>query len=298
VAVQAQSGQTKADPFYGHETTSKLCARFISHLFACPEYPPNTQPSQSQVKLPNFVAYALHRTKLNTCVVFAALVLLQRLKARFPTAKGSSGHRLFISAYMLASKVLCDDTYSNKSWTIVAQGLFTLREINQMEREMCGYLEWELTVDKDILANFEAMVTKDFSAPGPWPTYSLQMVSRRAVKVQSGQSSTPLPEPIFTQSPIPVFTNSPGSPASKSSVPESPITPDTPDAVYSNATSPATTASPQTPIGPDDLTAQIQAFDSPKYGVIIKPAVSSQAQLKAQHSLKKQMYAFATPSTW
>ncbi|KAF8136960.1 hypothetical protein EV363DRAFT_1534015, partial [Boletus edulis] len=36
-------------------------------------------------------------------VTFAALVLLQRLKARFPTAWGSSGHRLFISAFMLAS---------------------------------------------------------------------------------------------------------------------------------------------------------------------------------------------------
>ncbi|KAG2154321.1 uncharacterized protein EDB93DRAFT_1081551, partial [Suillus bovinus] len=28
----------------------------------------------------------------------------------FPTAQGFSGHRLFISAFMLASKVICDDT--------------------------------------------------------------------------------------------------------------------------------------------------------------------------------------------
>lgn len=34
-----------------------------------------------------------------------------------------------------ASKILCDDTYSNKSWAIVAQGMFALKEINQMERE-------------------------------------------------------------------------------------------------------------------------------------------------------------------
>ena len=27
---------------------------------------------------------------------------------------------------MLASKVICDDTYSNKSWSIVAQGMFLL----------------------------------------------------------------------------------------------------------------------------------------------------------------------------
>ncbi|KAJ8590952.1 hypothetical protein M405DRAFT_137629 [Rhizopogon salebrosus TDB-379] len=30
------------------------------------------------------------------------LVLLQRLKARFPAARGSSGHRLFVFAFMLA----------------------------------------------------------------------------------------------------------------------------------------------------------------------------------------------------
>ncbi|KAG1869335.1 hypothetical protein DFJ58DRAFT_631955, partial [Suillus subalutaceus] len=71
---------------------------------------------------------------------FAALILLQRLKARFPIAWGSSGHRLFMSAFMLASKVICDDTYSNKSWSIVVQGMFQLREINQMEHKMCQYL--------------------------------------------------------------------------------------------------------------------------------------------------------------
>ena len=60
-----------------------------------------------------------HRTRLHSSVTFAALYLLQRLKARFPAARGSSGHRLFISAFMIASKVICDDTYSNKSWSIL-----------------------------------------------------------------------------------------------------------------------------------------------------------------------------------
>ncbi|EPQ55679.1 hypothetical protein GLOTRDRAFT_138505 [Gloeophyllum trabeum ATCC 11539] len=33
---------------------------------------------------------------------------------------------------MIVSKVICDDTYSNKSWCIMGQGMFVLREINQM----------------------------------------------------------------------------------------------------------------------------------------------------------------------
>ena len=74
-----------------------------------------------------FIAYALHRTKLHKSVTFAALYLLQCLKARFPAARGSSGHQLFISAFMLSSKVICDDTYSNKPWSIVGQGSQTNR---------------------------------------------------------------------------------------------------------------------------------------------------------------------------
>ncbi|KAG1903316.1 uncharacterized protein F5891DRAFT_947422, partial [Suillus fuscotomentosus] len=105
-----------SDPFYGHEQVSRLCSRFIMHLFACPEYPPSS--SNSQVKLPHFIAYALHRTKLHSSVTFAAL--------------RSSGHRLFVSAFMLASKVICDNTYIPTTWGSSAQGMFQLREINQI----------------------------------------------------------------------------------------------------------------------------------------------------------------------
>ncbi|KAH6871300.1 hypothetical protein BKA70DRAFT_1131088, partial [Coprinopsis sp. MPI-PUGE-AT-0042] len=77
------------DPFYGREPMARMCARFIKHLFACPEYLPMT--THAQAKLPHFVTYALHRTKLHPSVTFASLILLQRLKARFPTARGSSG---------------------------------------------------------------------------------------------------------------------------------------------------------------------------------------------------------------
>jgi hypothetical protein len=40
--------------------------------------------------------------------------------------------------------------------------MFSLREVNQMEREMCNYLDWELTVDDPILTNFQKAVKRDF----------------------------------------------------------------------------------------------------------------------------------------
>ncbi|GJJ08459.1 hypothetical protein Clacol_002677 [Clathrus columnatus] len=161
------------DPFYGHGETANLSQRFIRALFSCPDRPPpsTTTPPSPTPPLANFVAYALHRTRLHASVTFTALFLLSRLKSRFPAARGSSGHRLFISAFMIASKVVCDDTYSNKSWTVVGQGMFSLREINQMEREMCGYLEWQLNVDPKDLRDFEAKVRKDYAPHGPCPPF-------------------------------------------------------------------------------------------------------------------------------
>lgn len=111
---------------------------------------------------------------------------------------------------MIISKVICDVTYSNKSWAIVTQGIFTLCEINQMEREMRSYLNWELTVDNPILSNFEAMVEHNFQDAVPasgYPTYSLQMVSKRAAKAATLSLAAPVLGPISTESPlIPLLT--------------------------------------------------------------------------------------------
>ena len=70
---------------------------------------------------------------------------------------------------MIASKVNCDDIYPNKYWCIASQGMFALREIDQMEREMCSYLEWQLNVEPSALKEFESMVRRDFKGPGPHP---------------------------------------------------------------------------------------------------------------------------------
>ncbi|PFH52124.1 hypothetical protein AMATHDRAFT_2374 [Amanita thiersii Skay4041] len=301
-AQQSQIQPLPKDPFYGHEPIARLCARFITFLFTCPEHPPSSH--NQQPKLPHFIAYALHRTKLHPAVVFAGLVLLQRLKARFPSAKGSSGHRLFISAYMIASKVICDDTYSNKSWAIVAQNLFTLREINQMEREMCSYLDWELTVDSETLQRFERAVRKDFSLQQDnYPSYPVEMVSKRAIRAVTSTTATPVPEPNSTTSPIPMFSQqrnaSPSKPNSKPQSRSSSVTwssspgssdPDTPPASYSNSTSPASSVSPATPTSVEDYNPKIQGADvSPHFSI---------TEMQPSIQMKEKVFAVAIPAVW
>ncbi|KAH7904210.1 hypothetical protein BJ138DRAFT_1138589 [Hygrophoropsis aurantiaca] len=256
-AVHGPVPSSKAtDPFYGHEQSSKLCARFITHLFACPEYPPSS--SGSNIKLPYFIAYALHRTKLHSSVTFAALVLLQRLKARFPLCKRSrtthrqAPSRLFVSAFMLASTPNCDDTYSNKS------------------------------------SGFEDMVRKDFAYPGPYHTYILPSATKTtppptAIPLHRRQLPSPStgdlrrrrrrrrhrqpPSPSLLRLPAklpphlkygqrypsPPKPTYPPPPVSQSAHMTPPTTLDTPSPSY---TLPASSASPPTPPGLKDLSAK------------------------------------------
>jgi len=110
---------------------------------------------------------------------------------------------------MIASKVVCDDTYSNKSWAIVGQHMFSLKEINQMEREMCGYLEWLLNIDPSELKAFELAVREHY---GP------NSAIARAMGMAENPNATTMPIRAFTFPPSPVLyrydvdEEDPGSP--------------------------------------------------------------------------------------
>jgi hypothetical protein len=80
----------------------------------------------TQSPLDHFIAYALHRTWQHASVTFAALYLLQHLKPCFPSAKGSLASPIYFS-FMLGSKIICDDTYTNKS-CIASQAMLALRD--------------------------------------------------------------------------------------------------------------------------------------------------------------------------
>ncbi|KAK7029197.1 hypothetical protein R3P38DRAFT_912005 [Favolaschia claudopus] len=234
----------------GHHYIAELSARFICHLFCCV-----AARTKTDMPLPSFISAVLQRIRVHSNVPYVALVLLQRLKARFPQARGSSGHRLFLSTLMIASKMVCDASFSNLSWSIAAQNIFPLREINAMERHMCNLLDWELNVDSRILRNFQAMVRQDFSSwsKRPYPTYSLATVSRRAAPADASRFLPPglvsnmirladgLPHgPILV---VPPYRGSPAPPAPTPSASSSPAASTSSTCAESSPSS----ASPQTP---------------------------------------------------
>ena len=55
--------------------------------------------------------------------------------------------------------------------TPTSPGALLVREIDQMEREMCSYLEWQLNVEPGALKELESMVRRDSKAPGQYPAH-------------------------------------------------------------------------------------------------------------------------------
>jgi len=220
---------------------------------------------------------------------------------------------------MLSSKIICDDTYSNKSWCIVGQGMFALREINQMEREMCSYLEWQLNVDPSTLRDFSNRVQQDFAGPGPYPPMVLPQPAPAPFTHQSSSSATsgsgsamPLLAPR-----VPMPKDAPVIPSpSIPSYPSSP--PDTPGASHSASTSPASSVSPQTPPdahGPgfvkvvsadsSPIQAPVIPHGHPSVSALSKPtkAVASTAPTLSAVATQKPksahgQFAFATRAVW
>jgi hypothetical protein len=80
--------------------------------------------------------------------------------------------------------------------------MFPLREINQMEREMCSYLEWQLNVDPTTLRDFQARVQLDFAGQGPYPPMVLPQPAPAPFSHQSTGNN------ILTQVRVPLFRRS------------------------------------------------------------------------------------------
>ena len=190
------------DRYYGHRVISEAIERMIMALFSCTQdsmsatieaQQQQKPPADHAPRLSYFVAYALYRTRLPMMVVYFAMLLLKRLKTQYPVARGSSGHRLFISSFMLASKMLCDDAYNNKSWVIVSQNLFSLHEVNQMERELFMYLDLDLHASAEDISSF-AIEMEMYGAP----SVTLDDLKRTRLSSHSSAASTPSSTPSRT----------------------------------------------------------------------------------------------------
>ncbi|KAG8727935.1 hypothetical protein FRC11_012166, partial [Ceratobasidium sp. 423] len=145
---------TIVEPYFGHRFVAKLCTRYLKTLFSCPEIPLSLTASSTRTpSLVYFIAYTLYLARLPLSVIFF---------------QASSGHRPFLAAFIIASKLTCDSGYTLKSWYYIAQRIFTLHNIDQMEHKMCCDLDWHFRINPEDLTAFELIVCRHYGYI--WPS--------------------------------------------------------------------------------------------------------------------------------
>ncbi|KAJ3115506.1 hypothetical protein HDU96_000540 [Phlyctochytrium bullatum] len=124
-----------------------IATRAASSVIQCNPPPPSTTPIPH---LRSFIQSAIRSSGVGPSVVVAATQYLVRLARKLPpTARGMhcTAHRIFLASLVLATKVLHDRPIRNRAWAGVhAAGLFSLMDVNLMERQLLGLLEFGMGV--------------------------------------------------------------------------------------------------------------------------------------------------------
>ncbi|ORX83066.1 hypothetical protein BCR32DRAFT_292240 [Anaeromyces robustus] len=90
--------------------------------------------------------YLVEITKFPYQCVLSCTYYLYMLSKKHPELKGyGSEKNLMVMALMVTNKMLYDNTYSNKTWSEISD--IPLDELNIMELEFCGVLDYNLNID-------------------------------------------------------------------------------------------------------------------------------------------------------
>lgn len=143
--------------------------------------------------LMTFVTKLVRYTNVYTGTLMATLSYLERLKTKLPrNAQGlpCTRHRILLLCLILLSKYHNDLSPKNIHWAKYTDGLFSVKDINLMERQLLYLLNWDLHVSSDEMA---ALVAR-FLEPIKQDLVRTQKM-RRFIQQQQAAAQAPVTPP-------------------------------------------------------------------------------------------------------
>jgi len=139
------------------------CSRFVAYLFPlATDHLPRS--STTWTSFPLYVACVLRRSKFDTVVVIAAMVLLQRYSEVVGFAHvvhDSEVYRLFFASFIVASRSMNQPSNTLDFWYLIGGGIFSLQDVIDMVQELCRSFDWDIHVEVDILVRFVSILHED-----------------------------------------------------------------------------------------------------------------------------------------
>lgn len=188
--------------FSHYEPIASSCSKLMAELFSLGNDP------FLQENLALYIAWAMYQSQLDSSAVLSAMTLLARytvcqpIKAPLYT---SDLYSLFITSYMLASKILYDKPSRLSFWQVVGRRRYSCRHLVRMERDFCTVVNWDLRIDLVNYRFFQVLVDHDLKQrrrrPRPMEHGHYHCLPRapRGPKRQWFRLSSSAPKPSYSE---------------------------------------------------------------------------------------------------